>query len=129
MAFWIFMLCMILLVPLTMICFGRIFIKNPPKEINSIYGYRTPRSTKNIETWKFAHHYSGKLWFQWGVILLPLSILPMFFLLGKSTDEIGTWGSIICLLQIIPLVGVIFPTEAALKKTFDENGNKKIEKT
>ncbi|MBQ2275626.1 MAG: SdpI family protein [Lachnospiraceae bacterium] len=127
MAFWIFMLCMILLVPLTMICFGRIFLKNPPKEINSIYGYRTPRSTKNIETWKFAHHYSGKLWFQWGVILLPLSILPMFFLLGKSTDEIGTWGSIICLLQIIPLVGVIFPTEAALKKTFDENGNKKIE--
>lgn len=126
MAFWIFMLCMILLVPLTMICFGRIFLKNPPKEINSIYGYRTPRSTKNIETWKFAHHYSGKLWFQWGVILLPLSILPMFFLLGKSTDEIGTWGSIICLLQIIPLVGVIFPTEAALKKTFDENGNKKI---
>lgn len=127
MAFWIFMLCMILLVPLTMICFGRIFLKNPPKKINSIYGYRTPRSTKNIETWKFAHHYSGKLWFQWGVILLPLSILPMFFLLGKSTDEIGTWGSIICLLQIIPLVGVIFPTEAALKKTFDENGNKKIE--
>ena len=126
MAFWIFMLCMILLVPLTMICFGRIFLKNPPNEINSIYGYRTPRSTKNIETWKFAHHYSGKLWFQWGVILLPLSILPMFFLLGKSTDEIGTWGSIICLLQIIPLVGVIFPTEAALKKTFDENGNKKI---
>ena len=126
MAFWIFMLCMILLVPLTMICFGRIFLKNPSKEINSIYGYRTPRSTKNIETWKFAHHYSGKLWFQWGVILLPLSILPMFFLLGKSTDEIGTWGSIICLLQIIPLVGVIFPTEAALKKTFDENGNKKI---
>ena len=127
MAFWIFMLCMILLVPLTMICFGRIFLKNPSKEINSIYGYRTPRSTKNIETWKFAHHYSGKLWFQWGVILLPLSILPMFFLLGKSTDEIGTWGSIICLLQIIPLVGVIFPTEAALKKNFDENGNKKIE--
>ena len=127
MAFWIFMLCMILLVPLTMICFGRIFLKKPSKEINSIYGYRTPRSTKNIETWKFAHHYSGKLWFQWGVILLPLSILPMFFLLGKSTDEIGTWGSIICLLQIIPLVGVIFPTEAALKKTFDENGNKKIE--
>lgn len=127
MAFWIFMLCMILLVPLTMICFGRIFLKNPSKEINSIYGYRTPRSTKNIETWKFAHHYSGKLRFQWGVILLPLSILPMFFLLGKSTDEIGTWGSIICLLQIIPLVGVIFPTEAALKKTFDENGNKKIE--
>lgn len=126
MAFWIFMLCMVLLVPLTMIYFGITFLKNPPKEINGVYGYRTPRSIKNIETWKFAHHYSGKLWFQWGVISLPLSILPMFFLLGKSTDEIGTCGSIICLLQIIPLVGVIFPTEAALKKTFDENGNKKI---
>ena len=34
MGFWIFMLLMDLLIPLTMIGFGRYFMKNTPKELN-----------------------------------------------------------------------------------------------
>ena len=47
MAFWIFMLIMDLLLPFTMIGFGRYFMKKAPKEINSVFGYRTSMSMKN----------------------------------------------------------------------------------
>ena len=53
-AFWIFVLAMDLLLPGVMIGFGREFMKNPPKEINPGYGYRTAMSSKNQDTWDFA---------------------------------------------------------------------------
>ena len=40
MGFWIFMVCAIVMIPFMMILFGYIFKNNPPKDINSIYGYR-----------------------------------------------------------------------------------------
>lgn len=125
MEFWIFMLLMNLLIPVSMIGFGKIFLTKPPKDINSVYGYRTRRSSKNKDTWMFAHQYCGKLMYRWGWILLFLSIIPMLFVLKKDNDAVGTVSSIICFLQLIPLLGVILPTEKALKKTFDENGNRK----
>ena len=60
MGFWIFMLIMDLLLPFTMIGFGRYFMKKAPKEINSVFGYRTSMSMKNKDTWEFAHKYCGK---------------------------------------------------------------------
>lgn len=125
MGFWIFMFIMNLLVPVTMIGFGRVFLKKPPKEINSIYGYRTSRSMKNKDTWKFAHQYFGKLWYRCGLILLAPSIAAMLFVIGQEEDTVGTAGGILCFLQLLPLIGTIFPTEIALKKTFDQNGNRR----
>ena len=52
MEFWIFMLIMDLLLPFTMIGFGRYFMKKAPKEINSVFGYRTSMSMKNKDTWE-----------------------------------------------------------------------------
>ena len=66
MGFWIFMLIMDLLLPFTMIGFGRYFMKKAPKEINSLFGYRTSMSMKNKDTWEFAHKYSGKVWYVCG---------------------------------------------------------------
>lgn len=51
MGFWIFMLMMNLLIPLSMIGFGWMFLKSPPKEINAVFGYRTRRSMLNPDTW------------------------------------------------------------------------------
>jgi hypothetical protein len=119
------MLTVNLLLPCTMICFGRIFLKKAPKEINSIYGYRSTMSMKNKDTWEFAHHYFGIIWYKWGLILLLLSIVVMIFVIGKDTDTVGSWGGVLCLLQCIPLVGAIFPTEQALRRTFDKNGVRK----
>ncbi|MDO5417808.1 MAG: SdpI family protein, partial [Lachnospiraceae bacterium] len=125
MGFWIFMLLMNLLIPVTMIGFGYRFLKKPPKEMNSIYGYRTSMSMKNKDTWAFAHHYCGKLWYHWGMGLLPVTILAMCFLLGKDTDTVGNYGGVICFVQMIPLIGVICPTERELRKRFDADGRRK----
>ena len=47
MGFWIFMLIMNLLIPVTMIGFGRLFMYKAPGAINVVYGYRTSISMKN----------------------------------------------------------------------------------
>lgn len=125
MGFWIYMLCMGLLFPAIMLVMGRYFMKTAPKEINYIFGYRTNMSMKNKDTWEFAHKYIGKLWFRFGWILVPITIIPMLFVLGKSEDTIGTVGAIVVAIDLIILISVIFPTEMALKKNFDKDGNRK----
>lgn len=49
----------------------------------------------------------------------------MILVINKGTDTVGNVGTIVNIVQLIPLIGTIFPTEAALKKTFYENGNKR----
>ena len=122
MGFWIFMLLMDLLIPLTMIALGKLFITKSPRNINPVFGYRTTMSMKNKDTWEFAHKYCGKLWLKCGLALLPLSVIPLIFVFHKGTDIIGTVGGIVCTVQLVPLIGSISLTEAALKKTFDKNG-------
>ena len=120
--FWIFMLLMDLLTPLTMIGFGRLFLTKPPEKINAVFGYRTTMSMKNKDTWEFAHKFCGRLWFRWGLALLPIAVIPLLFVLGSSIDTIGTVGGIGCMLELVLLAGSILSTEDALKKTFDPNG-------
>lgn len=125
MGFWFFMQFMNLLIPFTMIGFGKYFMKSAPGNINIVFGYRTSMSMKNQDTWEFAHEYCGKLWFKWGKITLILTVIAMLFLLGKSVDTIGSWGGVICIIQLVPLIAVIVPTENALRKTFDKDGNRR----
>lgn len=123
--FWIFMSLMNLLVPATMIGFGRRFLQHPPQSINATFGYRTAMSMKNQDTWDFAHRYCGKLWYRMGLGLLPVTVLFSLLLFGKDIATVGAYACVFELLQCIPLVGVIFPTERALKRTFDEFGRRK----
>ena len=44
MGYWMFLFVCNLLIPVTMILVGRRFYKKPPKNINSLSGYRTTRS-------------------------------------------------------------------------------------
>lgn len=125
MGFWIFMLLSNVLIPFFMIALGRWMWKSPPKNINDLLGYRTTMSRKNQDTWMFAHDYCGRLWWKAGWIMLPLSVLLMLPVLGKSTDAIGGWGSVLCLIQCVVLIGCIFPVEKALKKIFDNDGNRR----
>lgn len=125
MGFWFFMLVSDLLIPAIMIGFGYLFLKRPPKTVNYLFGYRTTRSMKNQDTWLFAHLYCGRLWFRWGLILLPPTVIPLLLVMGQPEGTVSAVGTVICLLQMIPLVGCIFPTEAALKRTFDSNGNRR----
>lgn len=124
--FWIFILIMDLLIPLTMIGFGRMFLNKAPEKINAVFGYRTAMSMKNKDTWEFAHRFCGKLWFRCGLVLLPVSVVPLIFVFNRSIDTIGNVGLIVSVVQLVPLAGSIVPTEIALKKTFDRNGNRKV---
>ena len=114
--FWVFMLIMCLLTPVMMIGFGEYFMKGGPKQVNSTFGYRTTRSMKNQETWRFAHQYSGKIWQRSGLVLLPVSIVLMLFVYGKSVDMTGIAGLIIVIAQMIVMICAIPFTEAALKE-------------
>ena len=125
MVFSIFMLIMVLLIPLTMLFFGWLLFRRTPKEVNYVYGYRTKRSMMNEETWRFANQYFGKVWYLCGLISVPLSVIATALVFGKGTETVGTIGGIITMLQMIPLVGAIIPTENALKKNVDENGKRR----
>ena len=120
--FWVFMLIMCLLTPAMMIEFGKFFMKGGPKQINNAFGYRTTRSMKNQETWRFAHQYSGKIWLYSGLALLPISIAAMLFVYGKSVDMTGIAGLIIVIAQMIVMICAIPFTEATLKRNFDDLG-------
>ncbi len=124
MDFWIGMYLTDLLIPVMMIVAGWMMWKHPPKRINSWYGYRTERSMKNEGTWKFAHDYCGRLWWKLGWIILVPSAIPLLFLLNASEDAIGFTSVAVLVVQSFFMIGAIFPTERALKKTFEKDGDK-----
>ncbi len=142
MGFWIFMLCMVLLVPLTMIILGKrainyevndnfdmskyrrkINIKGE-KEWFYLSGYRTRRSMKNDETFKFAQKLAGKYWFPSGLILLFPSIVAMYFVIGKDKNTIAWIGLVVVAVQMIVLLIPMIPVERALKNNFDKDGKR-----
>lgn len=122
---WVFNLAVNLLVPAIMIIGGSILAKHAPKNINSVCGYRTTMSMKNRDTWEFAHHYFGKVWRLVGWILLPLSVAAMLLVRGKDEYTVDIYGVCLILAQTVVLLVSIAPTERALRKNFDENGNRR----
>ncbi len=122
MGFWFAMLTAGLLIPIVMLLFGWLFMKNPPQDINGVYGYRTAMSMKNRDTWDFAHRYCGKIWFKLGYILMPASFVAMLTVYGGTEDEIGSLVAAVCLLQVVALLFAVVKTERALKQVFDKNG-------
>ncbi|MBR4079266.1 MAG: SdpI family protein [Christensenellaceae bacterium] len=119
---WIYMLITDLLIPVIMVGFGKYFSKTAPKNINMLFGYRTSMSMKNQDTWAFAHHYCGRIWFVGGSFLLAASLLVMLSVITSTENVIGAVGSMLCVAQMIALIVSIILTEKALKKTFDKNG-------
>lgn len=125
MGFWIFMLAVDLILPAAMLSLGRRFMKNPPKEINSNYGYRTSMSMKNQDTWDFAHRLCGKLWWITGLVLLPATVLALLFVLGEDTARVGRAAAIVCGAQLLPPLLSFIPVELALRRNFDRDGRRK----
>lgn len=125
MGFWIFMLCCDLLLPLMLIGFGQWFIRRPPEKINVVFGYRTTMSMKNQDTWTAAQRYCGHFFYKSGMIALPVTIVILLFVLGKSEAVIGDVGGTVCILQLGMLIGAIVYTEYALHREFDKSGRKR----
>ena len=126
MGYKLFMFIMLLLIPAVMVGFGAYFMRRAPKKINYVFGYRTARSMKNEDTWKFAHKLIGKIWLVCGTLLLVGGVVFFFvFASGKDENAASIASLVILGVQLLVLMCSIIPTEIALKKTFDENGNRK----
>ncbi|MCI8490294.1 MAG: SdpI family protein [Lachnospiraceae bacterium] len=123
--FWWFMLVCDLLIPIVMIAAGYLMWKHSPEKINRMVGYRTARSMKNADTWKFANEYCGRLWWKIGwMMLIPSFLIHIPFRSG-SESVIGIVGAVLCTVQCAVLVGAIFPVERALKRNFTLDGIRK----
>jgi len=112
-----------------MIGFGRYFMKTAGLlEINKLFGYRTPMSTRNKDTWAFAHFYCGRLWWRIGLGMLPLSIVAMVILLlfRENDNVVEILGAVVIGVQTLLLILPIIPTEIALRKVFDRQGNRRF---
>lgn len=140
MGMWVFSLISCLLTPLTMVLFGFLWKTRPPRDINSLYGYRTAMSSKNQQTWFFAHACVSRLWRRLGLATLVLSILAYglgsLALAGWRWSQLGVEENLdragflilgIVTVQMIVLVGSIFPVERALKRRFDGEGKPRPE--
>lgn len=114
------------LIPAMFAVIGLFFSKRAPKNINMLFGYRTDRSMKNRDTWEFAHKYFGRIVGLCGAIMLPIAFLVMLLCIGKGEDTAAIVGTATMTVELIALVICIVPTERALKREFDDNGNRRI---
>ncbi|EAR13840.1 hypothetical protein PI23P_05062 [Polaribacter irgensii 23-P] len=95
-----------------------IFWKFPPKKINSIYGYRTPKATQNQEIWSFANHtFNQSLLIYAGISFL--AGLAFVTLLGAEL----TWQPMAFIF--ITIIVSIVKTEKALNANFTDAGKKR----
>ena len=108
-----------------MLIFGNVFTKHPPGSINMAYGYRTKRSMKNQETWNFAHEYCGRIWKNAGAVTLVISLLISLAVFFMDEVGFGYLSLILEHLQLVILIGSLYPVEKALKKNFDDEGKRK----
>lgn len=98
--------------------------KHCPKKINGVVGYRTRMSMINMDTWKFAHEYAGKLWWKAGAGLLGPTLLIHIPFYGASDNTMGILSIIITVIQLLFLIGSILLTEKALKCNFNQDGTR-----
>lgn len=108
-----------LILPFILITSGISLKKNPPKDINDIVGYRTPKSTMNKETWIYAQQVLAKVWIRLGIIL----IIATLIITGIGFYNYELFNTI-CNYYVLIQVGTLFITiivvENALEKKFSE---------
>lgn len=114
-------------VPAIMLGFGWQFKKKPPKDINGSYGYRTPASMKNRDTWEFAHQVCGQIWWWVGWILLALSAALLLWMQTRPGGEETNWllGILVMVAEMVALLLTIIPVERALHKNFNKDGTRR----
>lgn len=110
-----------LIVGITFSTTGFILKKFPPESINGAYGYRTPMSMKNKDTWDEAQKYGGHSMIILGII--SCIIAAYAYLVPNS---IINNMSIQLLFLLIGSVGMIVIDEVHLRKLFNKDGSRKL---
>jgi len=102
------------------IVFGFILKKRPPRSVNHLYGYRTPRSMKNETNWAFSQLYAANEMLQLGFILLPIGVVMAFLSIESEFSE--AMISIGVLLVLV--IRLFIRTERAIKRNEELNHTK-----
>lgn len=122
---WIFNLVFALWLPVFLIVYCNVYRNKAPKDINGGNGYKTAMSRLNRDTWEFANRYYNRMMRVAGWILLVFSLAVMLFVRGKGKQTAENSGLALLAVQVAVLMICMIPTERALRRTFDENGNRK----
>ncbi len=112
-----------IIIPLVMFVGGYMMKQHPPKNRNGFYGYRTAKSMKSADTWKFAHEYCGRIWLKVGIPMLVVSFLLFLIAIMCPDDVLGKILVLTEIIQTVILLASIMPVEKALGKLFDQQGN------
>lgn len=95
-----------------------LFWKFPPKKINSIYGYKTPKAMLNQQIWDFANStFNKSLLIYTGFSFIAVLTFVTFFKI------VLTWQPMA--LVILSLVVSVVKTEKALSINFTDEGKRK----
>ena len=114
MGFWVFMLCMELLLPLSMLVLGLLWRAHPPKKRNPLYGYRSRRSFSSPEAWDYAQRFAGRLCFFLGLVTLGITVAAMLNSRELAEAEMTGNALSVVLAQLTPFAGVYLATERAI---------------
>jgi uncharacterized membrane protein len=95
-----------------------LFWKFPPKKINSLYGYRTPKAMQNQQIWNFANTTFNQSFLKYsGFSLLGALVLASFSI------KVLTWEPM--LLVILSIIVSVIKTEREINDNFTDEGKKK----
>ncbi|WP_235297523.1 SdpI family protein [Portibacter marinus] len=92
---------------------GIYVLKNPPKKINKLYGYRTPRAMRSQQAWDYAQIAGTRRMIFGAMMLCLLSIGGLFISFGEIVDSLLAIGMI-----IIVLMWSLYKTEVELREKF-----------
>lgn len=106
---------LVMITPLALLTIGLHWRSHPPKRQGTWLAYRTELSSKNDETWVFAHRHLSKLWIRVGLILTVLSAFLMVMWRENYLDFflwiIGGQMFLLCITALL--------IESLLKATFE----------
>ena len=102
---------------------GLYLIFNPPRKINSLFGYHSENASRNQANWDYANKLAGQLMFIIANISFVLALASVYFLQNKVPID-GLWAICICLLcfSYVPLLPIV---EIKLSK-FEEVHKKQL---
>jgi len=98
---------------LIFILVGIIMRKFPPKNINGIYGYRTPSAMQSKERWDFAQTYSAKEIIRLGSLLALSGLIGLVYHPEENISLILGMG-----LMTLAVILLIVNIEKAIKDKF-----------
>ena len=113
------------LIPVLCFIFGILLYKHEPKKINGYYGYRTVRSMKNEDTWKFDNNLLGRLWFRGGAVLIVISAAAVLAVNASRHDMFAAVSGLAVIMDLVFMAASIIRVESALKKRFNDDGSRR----